>query len=79
MPAGYYYCLVHKVTHGKLFLAMYAVLATYFSCVMIRLMLILAPVSCIIAAISVSKIFRFSSKSIKNWMQKIENKRTNKL
>ena len=68
MPGGYYYCLVHKVNHGKLFLAMYAVVATYFSSVMIRLMLVLAPVSCIIAAIYVSKIFRYSSKSIKNWM-----------
>jgi dolichyl-diphosphooligosaccharide--protein glycosyltransferase len=69
MPAGYYYCLVDKVTHGKLFLAMYAVLATYFSSVMIRLMLVLAPVSCIIAAITVSKMFRYASKSLKDWMQ----------
>jgi asparagine N-glycosylation enzyme membrane subunit Stt3 len=33
------------------------VLSTYFSCVMIRLMLTLAPVACIIAGIAVSEIF----------------------
>ena len=58
MPIGFYYCLVHKCTLGKLFLAMYGVLATYFSCVMIRLMLVLAPVTCIISAIAVSAILR---------------------
>jgi dolichyl-diphosphooligosaccharide--protein glycosyltransferase len=54
LPIGYYYCLVYKVTHGKLFLGMYGVLATYFSCVMIRLMLVLAPAVCMIAAIAVA-------------------------
>ena len=65
VPVGFYYCLVHKVTHGKFFLGMYGVLATYFSCVMIRLMLVLAPVACIIAAIAISHIMRKASKSIR--------------
>jgi dolichyl-diphosphooligosaccharide--protein glycosyltransferase len=68
MPIGFYYCLVHKCTLGKLFLAMYGVLATYFSCVMIRLMLVLAPVTCIIAAIAISEILRKASKSLRTWL-----------
>lgn len=65
LPIGFYYCLVHKVTLGKLFLAMYGVLATYFSCVMIRLMLVLAPVACILSAIAISELLRKASKSIR--------------
>lgn len=68
MPIGFYYCLVHKCTIGKLFLAMYGVLATYFSCVMIRLMLVLAPVACIIAAIAISELLRKASKSVRIWL-----------
>jgi len=68
MPIGFYYCLVHKCTHGKLFIGMYGVLATYFSCVMIRLMLVLAPAACIIAAIAVSEIMRKASKSIRIYL-----------
>ena len=68
MPIGFYHCLVHKCTIGKLFLAMYGVLATYFSCVMIRLMLVLAPVACIIAAIAISELLRKASKSVRIWL-----------
>lgn len=68
VPIGFYYCLVHKCTLGKLFIAMYGVLATYFSCVMIRLMLVLAPVACILAAIAISELMRKASKSIRIWM-----------
>lgn len=68
MPIGFYYCLVHRMTHGKLFLAMYGVLATYFSCVMIRLMLVLAPVTCIIAAIGITEILRKAVKSIRIYL-----------
>ena len=65
MPMGYYYCLVEDVTLGKIFIAIYGVLSTYFSCVMIRLMLTLAPVVCVIAGIAVSEIFRKSGESIR--------------
>lgn len=68
MPVGFYYCLVHKMTLGKLFLGMYGVLATYFSCVMIRLMLVLAPVTCIIAAIAISHLLRKASKSVRLYL-----------
>jgi len=47
---------------------MYAVLATYFSCVMVRLMLVLAPCVCIVAAIAVSEILRKAAKSVRIWL-----------
>lgn len=65
VPIGLYYSLVHKITHGKLFVAMYCVFAAYFSCVMTRLMLVLAPAACIVAAIGVSHIWGKASKSIR--------------
>ena len=68
MPIGFYYCLVHKCTLGKLFMGMYGVLATYFSCVMIRLMLVLAPAACIIAAIAISELMRKASKSVRIYL-----------
>ena len=68
MPIGFYYCLVHKMTLGKLFIGMYGVLATYFSCVMIRLMLVLAPAACIIAAIAISEILRKATKVIRVYL-----------
>ena len=69
MPLGFYFCLVHKCTHGKLFIAMYGVLASYFSCVMIRLMLVLAPCACILAAIAISEVLRKAAKSIRSWLE----------
>lgn len=65
MPVGFYYSLKHNVTYGKLFIGLYGVLATYFSCVMIRLMLVVAPAACVLAAIGVSEILRKMSKSIR--------------
>ena len=65
VPIGYYYCLVHKVTHGKLFVAIYGVFASYFSCVMIRLLLVLAPAACVLSGIAVSHLVGKSTKVIR--------------
>lgn len=65
MPVGYYYCLCKDVTLGKIFVAIYGVLATYFSCVMIRLMLTLAPIVCVIAGIALSEIMNQAGDSIR--------------
>ena len=62
---GYYFCLIEDVTYGKLFIGIYGVLATYFSCVMIRLMLTLAPVVCVIAAIALNEIVEIAGASIR--------------
>ena len=68
MPAGYYFLLIEDVTHGKIFIAIYGVLATYFSCVMIRLMLTLAPAVCIIAGVALSELFRLGGTSCREEM-----------
>jgi dolichyl-diphosphooligosaccharide--protein glycosyltransferase len=65
IPVGFYFSLKHKVTYGKLFLGLYGVLSTYFSCVMIRLMLVVAPAACVLAAIGLSEILRKMSKVIR--------------
>ena len=70
MPVGFYYSLKHKVTYGKLFVGLYGVLATYFSCVMIRLMLVVAPAACVLAAIGISEILRKMSKSMRFYLLK---------
>jgi dolichyl-diphosphooligosaccharide--protein glycosyltransferase len=70
IPVGFYFCLNHKVTYGKLFLGLYGVLSTYFSCVMIRLMLVVAPAACVLAAIGISEIIRKSAKGIRAAMSK---------
>jgi dolichyl-diphosphooligosaccharide---protein glycosyltransferase len=70
IPVGFYFCLNHKVTYGKLFLGLYGVLSTYFSCVMIRLMLVVAPAACVLAAIGISEIIRKSAKAIRASLSK---------
>ena len=73
VPVGYYYLLIENVTYGKIFIAIYGVLATYFSCVMIRLMLTLAPAVCIIAGITLSEIFRKAGNTIRHTMLEFDD------
>jgi dolichyl-diphosphooligosaccharide--protein glycosyltransferase len=68
LPMGYYFCLIEDVTFGKLFIGIYGVLATYFSSVMIRLMLTLAPVVCTIAAIAINELFEKVGASMRTSM-----------
>ena len=53
------------MTHGKLFIAMWGVFCVYFSCAMVRLMLVLAPAVCVLAAIAVSNIVTKATKEIR--------------
>lgn len=54
-PAGVYLCF-QKLTDEQVFVVVYAVLASYFSGVMVRLMLTLTPVVCVAAALALSGI-----------------------
>lgn len=54
-PAGIYLCF-DKLTDESIFLITYAVTATYFAGVMVRLMLTLTPCVCVAAAMAVSHI-----------------------
>jgi dolichyl-diphosphooligosaccharide--protein glycosyltransferase len=52
-PAGLYYCF-SKLTDHNIFIILYGVFSVYFAGVMVRLMLVLAPVMCILSGIAVS-------------------------
>lgn len=54
-PAGVYMCF-RKLTDEQVFIVIYAVLASYFAGVMVRLMLTLTPVVCVAAAMALSQI-----------------------
>ena len=54
-PAGVYLCFQH-LRDEHVFVVIYAVLASYFAGVMVRLMLTLTPVVCIAAALALSTI-----------------------
>ena len=54
-PAGVYMCF-RTLKDEQVFIIIYAVLASYFSGVMVRLMLTLTPVVCVAAAIALSQI-----------------------
>jgi dolichyl-diphosphooligosaccharide--protein glycosyltransferase len=55
-PAGVYMCF-RELRDEHVFVIVYAVLASYFAGVMVRLMLVLTPVVCVAAAVAVSSIF----------------------
>ena len=52
-PAGLYYCFKNLSDHN-IFIILYGVTSVYFAGVMVRLMLVLAPVMCILSGIAVS-------------------------
>lgn len=54
-PAGVYFCF-QQLRDEHVFIAVYAMTASYFAGVMVRLMLTLTPVICVAAAIAVSKM-----------------------
>src|SRR5277367_1343000 len=54
-PAGVYLCFL-KLADEQVFIIVYAILASYFSGVMVRLMLTLTPIVCVAAAMVASSI-----------------------
>lgn len=63
MPIGLYFCF-RKLTDAKMFLVTYGTFAVYFSGVMVRLMLVLAPVASILSAIGISESMKFFMRSL---------------
>jgi dolichyl-diphosphooligosaccharide--protein glycosyltransferase len=61
-PAGLYFCF-SKLTDANIFIILYGITSIYFAGVMVRLMLVLAPVMCILSGIAVSHLL---TKYIKN-------------
>ncbi|XP_032807587.1 dolichyl-diphosphooligosaccharide--protein glycosyltransferase subunit STT3B [Petromyzon marinus] len=56
-PAGLWFC-IKDINDERVFIALYAITATYFAGVMVRLMLTLTPVVCVLAGIAFSDTFR---------------------
>lgn len=56
-PVGLYYCF-QKPTDASIFAIIYGVTSVYFSGVMVRLILVLAPVMCVVGAIGISGIIK---------------------
>jgi dolichyl-diphosphooligosaccharide--protein glycosyltransferase len=54
-PAGVYLCF-QKLADEQVFVVVYAILASYFSGVMVRLMLTLTPIVCVAAALALSSL-----------------------
>lgn len=64
MPLGLYVCF-KNLTDANLFLVTYGIFAAYFSGVMVRLMLVLAPAAAMLSAIGISSSLRFFMRSMK--------------
>ena len=56
-PVGLYFCF-KNLTNENIFIILYGVTSIYFSGVMVRLMLVLAPVACVLSGIAVSGVLR---------------------
>jgi dolichyl-diphosphooligosaccharide---protein glycosyltransferase len=54
-PAGLYF-MFRRLTDHSIFVLLYAITTMYFAGVMVRLMLVLAPVVCVVSAVAVSHI-----------------------
>eukprot|EP00058_Branchiostoma_floridae_P024081 XP_002609571.1 hypothetical protein BRAFLDRAFT_101929 [Branchiostoma floridae] len=54
-PAGVWFC-IKKINDERVFIVLYAISASYFAGVMVRLMLTLTPVVCILSAIAFSNV-----------------------
>lgn len=63
-PVGIYYCM-RDGSESSLFLVIYGVFSVYFASVMVRLMLVLAPVACMLSAIGISTSIKTYMRSIK--------------
>lgn len=55
-PAGFYFCF-KRLSDANIFIILYGVLSVYFAGVMVRLMLVLAPVCCVLGAIAVTNTY----------------------
>jgi len=53
-PAGLYFCF-KNLTDANIFAALYGITSVYFAGVMVRLMLVLAPIACVLGAIAMSR------------------------
>jgi dolichyl-diphosphooligosaccharide--protein glycosyltransferase len=72
-PAGIYFCF-KRLTDANIFAVLYGITSVYFAGVMVRLMLVLAPISCVLAAIGTSHALRTYMKFVKPRPSKVDKK-----
>eukprot|EP01018_Ginkgo_biloba_P001225 Gb_33393 [translate_table: standard] len=65
VPAGIIACFL-PLSDASSFLVLYLVTSVYFSGVMVRLMLVLAPAACILSGIALSEAFNILTQSVKH-------------
>lgn len=63
MPIGLYFCF-KKLTDANMFLVTYGAFAVYFSGIMVRIMLVLAPAASMLSAIGISETLKFCMRSL---------------
>ncbi|OAD62552.1 Dolichyl-diphosphooligosaccharide--protein glycosyltransferase subunit STT3A [Eufriesea mexicana] len=74
-PSGLYFCF-SKLTDSNIFLILYGVTSLYFAGVMVRLMLVLAPVMCILGGIGASSLLVTYMKQVERG--KVSDKKSKK-
>ena len=74
-PLGLYYCFLDP-TNGKLFVAVFGVCSVYFSCVMVRLLLLSSPALCLLSGVGISDLLHFFADQMKNCEETEENSST---
>ncbi|GAB0098774.1 dolichyl-diphosphooligosaccharide--protein glycosyltransferase subunit STT3A [Sergentomyia squamirostris] len=76
-PAGLYLCF-SKLTDANIFIILYGVTSIYFAGVMVRLMLVLAPVMCVLSGIAVSHLMAKYIRSVNNTQVKVQDPKKSK-
>lgn len=69
-PLGFYYCYF-KPTNSRLFVAIFGVASVYFSCVMVRLLLLSSPALCLLSGIGLSDLIRYLVNEVKNYQEEL--------
>lgn len=64
-PVGIWFC-IKKINDERVFIVLYALFASYFAGVMVRLILTLTPVVCVLSAIAFSSMFELYLKDDEN-------------
>lgn len=67
-PVGIYFCF-KNLSDSNIFIVLYGMTSIYFAGVMVRLMLVLAPVMCILSGIGISSILVSYMKNLENSKQ----------
>ena len=77
IPVGVWFCM-NRPNEGTIFITVYGMSTVYFSGVMVRLMLVLAPAACILGAIATSELLVGFLKSLTKEKDSSDTKRETK-